>query len=687
MAKRTLVIEDLARLRTAGRTVFDPRDNSVVTAVKECHRNKYVTQLHRINLDSGEATQITFAEEGASSPSFRPRTGELSFVRTAGEKPAQIYVQASGAEARAVTELPEGKLMDYKWSPDGRYLAMLFLPTAEERTKAATEARKKENGSDVPWIADELWYRLDGFGYFGNDRPAIYLHDTDTGKMTRLFDKCSLGMMSFDWMPKSDGIAVTYNPYGEPFNQPPEDAIALVDLKGKVTRLKDQPRGRKGNVAVSPDGKSIAYLGSEHLDSSWGIYNTRIFVYDLTKEKATCLTADNDYDFGVMTGSDCQELSTGDFLRWSPDGKSVITSLGTFGTGQIARTRVKKPTTEVLTEGQFVFAPSDVHPETGAVVGTVTDWTRPVEVALWKEGQSAPERKSDFNSELLKELDLATCESLEIPTTDDLKLHLWLVRPPKSAGSAKKRPAIIEVHGGPHTQYGCGFFHEFQLLAAQGYLVAFSNPRGSKGYGEEWTRAIHRDWGNKDWDDVLALTEWLKSHAEVDNARIGIMGGSYGGYMTNWAVGHSQDYKAAITDRCVSNLVSIAGTSDFPLNRGAYFGGYAYGDLEKIRELWRQSPLAYFDQVNTPMLIIHSEGDLRCSIEQGEQVFTALKLQGVEARLVRYPRSSSHGLSRSGPMDLRFHRLNQIVKWWGRHMAEAPASKSKAKVKKPKKKA
>jgi dipeptidyl aminopeptidase/acylaminoacyl peptidase len=213
-------------------------------------------------------------------------------------------------------------------------------------------------------------------------------------------------------------------------------------------------------------------------------------------------------------------------------------------------------------------------------------------------------------------------------------------------------------------QYGWAYFHEFQVLAANGYVVVFSNPRGSNGYGEEYTGAIKGDWGGKDWDDIQTVTRWIESLPFVHPGRIGIMGGSYGGYMTNWAISHSDRYRAAISDRCVSNLVSKRMNTDFPGRPNQYFKGTPWGDHESIRELWRMSPIAYFENVTTPTLIIHSEGDLRCNIEQSEQVFTALQQRGIPSRFVRYPRSCSHGLSRSGPPPLRLHRLNQILDWW-----------------------
>ncbi|MFW5697560.1 MAG: alpha/beta hydrolase family protein, partial [Fimbriimonadaceae bacterium] len=174
--------------------------------------------------------------------------------------------------------------------------------------------------------------------------------------------------------------------------------------------------------------------------------------------------------------------------------------------------------------------------------------------------------------------------------------------------------------------------------------------------------------GDKDWDDIETVTRWMQHQPYIHPVRIGVMGGSYGGYMTNWAVGHSDAYRAAITDRCVSNMVSFAGNSDFVGNRSKYFGGNQFGPLENIEPLWKQSPMSAFDKVDTPMLIIHSEGDLRCNIEQSEQVFVALKTQGIDARFVRYPSSTSHGMSRGGPADLRIHRLREIIDWWDRYL-------------------
>ena len=223
-----------------------------------------------------------------------------------------------------------------------------------------------------------------------------------------------------------------------------------------------------------------------------------------------------------------------------------------------------------------------------------------------------------------------------------------------------KLPCVLEVHGGPHGMYTSSVFFAMQLLAANGYVVVFSNPRGSTGYGEDFARCIDGDWGNKDWHDIQEVTKFAKSLPFVDPNRVAIMGGSYGGYMVNWAIGHSDEYKCAITDRCVSNLLSKSGNSDYTFIPNGTWPGAAYDDWEV---LWDRSPVKHLKNCKTPTLVIHSEGDLRCNVEQGDQIYTFLKMQGVPTRYVRYPATTSHGMSRAGPPDLRIHRLKEILRW------------------------
>ena len=268
-----------------------------------------------------------------------------------------------------------------------------------------------------------------------------------------------------------------------------------------------------------------------------------------------------------------------------------------------------------------------------------------------------PRRLHDPNAELLAELRIAGAEEIDAP------VHGWLLKP-AGFDASRKYPLCLEIHGGPRAQYGETFFHEFQLLAAQGYVVLYTNPRGSQGYGEAFAGAITGDWGNLDYEDVMASVDAVVARGFIDERRMAVMGGSYGGYMTNWIVGHTDRFACGITMRCVSNLISMEGTSDIGFECRREFGVHPWEDAEK---LWRMSPLAYAGNVKTPLLIIHGETDLRCHLEQGEQMYRFLKGRRVETELVAFP-ESNHDLSRAGRPDRRVLRLEHMLRWLKKHL-------------------
>jgi dipeptidyl aminopeptidase/acylaminoacyl peptidase len=269
-----------------------------------------------------------------------------------------------------------------------------------------------------------------------------------------------------------------------------------------------------------------------------------------------------------------------------------------------------------------------------------------------------------INQELLDELNLGEIEEVWFKGSDGNDLQGWVLKPP-DFDPAKKYPSIMEIHGGPLTQYGNFFMHEFYYLAAGGYVVYFCNPRGGRGYGEEHAKAIWTDWGTNDYNDLMAWADYAASLPYIDASRMGVTGGSYGGYMTVWIIGHTNRFKAAVTQRCVSNFVSMWGSSDFNwVFENELAGKPPFEDLENY---WRHSPIAYIGNAKTPTLVIHNEMDLRCPIEQGEQVFVALKRLGVPTGFVRFP-DEFHGLSRNGRTDRRIVRLSSIRGWFDQYL-------------------
>ncbi|MGB8346131.1 MAG: S9 family peptidase, partial [Ktedonobacteraceae bacterium] len=273
-------------------------------------------------------------------------------------------------------------------------------------------------------------------------------------------------------------------------------------------------------------------------------------------------------------------------------------------------------------------------------------------------------RLTTFNDALFDEMSLTTPEYMPYTGADGWPMDGWVLKPP-GFDASRKYPMIVEIHGGPNTQYGYGFMHEMHMLAAQGYVVLFTNPRGSLGYGRDFALAVRGAWAEKDSLDILAGVDAVLQRGYIDEQRIGVIGGSYGGFMTAWLIAHSARFKAAVADRPVINRASFFGSSDIGIE-------FADDDLEAVPwddlpRYMHTSPIAYVRNMHTPLLIIHSEHDLRCNIEQSEQLFAALKYLGREVLFVRFE-GQSHGLSRSGHPHSRLERLRHIKQWFVEHL-------------------
>jgi dipeptidyl aminopeptidase/acylaminoacyl peptidase len=671
MPKRPIRAEDLLRIVVVGDPQISPDGSRVLFAHKTINdKNKTITNLFTVDAE-GNLMQWTQGEQGASSGRWSPDGRRIAFVSKREGPTAQIHLlSTTGGEAKKLTKLPEGSIGGFKWSPDGTKIAFTFREQLPTQTEKAKKERAEKGLSEPPIEIDDIWYRLDGDGTFANQRYKIYVVDTETGEHRELYADCSSGNYSFDWSPNSQELAVIHTANKRPFSDPPNDQIWRVDLSGQASKLEGLPKGEKSEPRWSPDGRWIAYAGDVDENDPWGTRNTKIYLVAAGGGEAKDLTGHLDYDMAVATLSDTKEGGYAAVMEWKPDGSGLFVQVGHHGETQLGFVSVDGGV-ELLTEGQHHLGVGNVSHDGRRIAATRGHATMLPEVAIIEPelgtGRMVAKILTALNKGFHDEIALSEPEEHWLESTDGVKVHTWVLKP---AGymAPRRYPAVLEIHGGPHTQYGWAFFHEMQLLAAEGYVVVYSNPRGSKGYGEAFCGAIRGDWGNKDWDDIQTVTRFMQQQSYIHPGQMAVMGGSYGGFMTNWVIGHTDEYRCAITDRCVSNMVSMAGNSDFPFNKNGYFKGVAWGSHEEIKELWKQSPIAYFENVKTPTLIIHSIGDLRCNIEQSEQVFTALQQQGIESRFVRYPESTSHGMSRNGPPDLRLHRLREITNWLGKFL-------------------
>jgi dipeptidyl aminopeptidase/acylaminoacyl peptidase len=675
--KRPIRPDDLTRFQLLGDPQISPDGEHVLFTHKQVgEKNEYATNLWIVPAGTRSSRSRNAANRAApftgggkdSHGRWSPDGAQIAFISKRDKHKPQIYlINATGGEARRLTQFPEGSIASFKWSPTGEHLAVCFREQHQDWTEAAKKQREETGQTTPPRVIDDWWYRLDGDGYFDAQRFHLYLVDTETGEHETIYDKDTLGFFGYDFSPDGRTIALVTNRDKHALITPWKDEVLLLDVKTKKLRsLPGIPDGPKTAIIWSPDGKTLAWAGREGRDGVYSTHNLNLWVCDATRGGAKSLTGKEDYCLMAITLSDAAEAVFGANIQWHPDSKRIFMQIGWHGESHIASIAAAGGKIKFHTSGRLIHQLGNVSADGKKIALTAARDTALDEVftATVTSGSLKPKQITNLNQPLLDELELAPMREHWVKSADGTKVHIWTLMPPQHKKNGKL-PAVLQIHGGPHTQYGVGFFHEMQVLAAMGYLVVMSNPRGSKGYGEAHCDAIRGSWGDKDWVDIQAVKKFMQEHPRIDRKRMGVMGGSYGGFMTNWVIGHTRDFKAAITDRCVSNLVSMYGNSDFPTRPDDYWPGNSW---DRPETLWKHSPIQYMGNARTPTLIIHSEGDLRCNIEQAEQVFTVLSHHKVPCRFVRYPRETSHGFSRGGPPDMRLHRLGQILDWWKKHL-------------------
>lgn len=667
--KKPITKDDLLRLQMVGDPQISP-DGAQVAFVRryiDVDENASRSEIWLAPTDGGRpARRFTGGSWSDSEPCWSPDGSTLAFVSDRQDESAQIFViSLDGGEARALTALPEGGVSALRWAPDGARLAFRYRATPTAYTKEAVKEREEKKRSAPPRIHTRLSYRLDGFGYWGDSYWQVWTADTATGAMKAVTEGTfSCGALC--WSPDGGTLAFLSD------RRPDSDMRAEADTQiwhvpasgGALTRIV-APDGEKAALTWSPDGQWCAYVGNPDPLDQWGIRNEHVYVLPAEGGAAEDVMEGADMTVGYLTLSDARD-SGGNLLCWSGGGDRLFFPVAVAGDTRLGRAAVGGGALDLLTPagqemGSFSLARHNAlialtlgradHPHE-VFAGTVTD------------GEYSCQAITSLNAPWVAEIALKMPEPFTIANGQGDTVPGWVLTPPNFAADGTF-PLVLSIHGGPHLQYGNVLFHELQWLAANGYVVAYANPRGSKGYGEAHTAAIKGDWGGPPWQDLSAVVDELLARGYADRTRLAVMGGSYGGYLTAWAIGHTDRFACAIADRLVANLHSMSGTADFPWSHGTYYRGNAWDDPA---DLWQHSPLAFAGRINTPLLLIHSEGDLRCPIGQAEELFAALRLQRKMVEFVRYPAETSHGLSRNGPPDLRLDRLRRNLAWLDKYL-------------------
>ncbi|HEY4600035.1 MAG TPA: S9 family peptidase [Cerasibacillus sp.] len=662
MSKRAVQVDDFTSLHVYSDPQFGINDQDffyVSTTIKDT--DTYESHIYRH--DEKEQIQWTFGNHKDSHPRLSPDGTKLVFQSNRSGTTQLWLMSLSGGEAEQLTTLTYGAT-NPKWSKDGKsifFTAFLEsdddIHSQKELTKAEKEQKQNEK-SKQPLIVNRLKYKSDARGFHDDKKTHILSYDLQTKKITQL----TTGAHHHYFQDVSpDGTTVLFSAN---LNEN-EDEELFLDLytlhipTKKFTKI-NQQKGNFYQATFSPTGNEIACFG--HDFKYMGATLTKLYVFDLKNHTETCLSEQWDIQLGdAMIGDTRLGVSqTGPV--WSQDEKSLYFIGTDRGATGIYTSDLSGHLKTIYSDNSHVFGFS-YDPDTDAFIAGISTPTDPCNFYYLKNGQI--KQLTYANKDYLNNVLLSEPEEIQYTTSDGWSIQGWLLRP-YGFKEGKKYPLVLEVHGGPHAMYGQTYFHELQLIAAKGYVVLYTNPRGSHGYGQKFVDACRGDYGGKDYSDLMEAVDYaLKTYSFIDEKRMGVTGGSYGGFMTNWIVSHTNRFKAAVTQRSISNWLSFYGVSDI----GFFFTKWEHGYhlLDDPEKLWDFSPLKYAKNVETPLLILHGELDFRCPIEQAEQLFITLKHLKKEVEFVRFP-GANHELSRSGEPQMRIERLNHICRWFERHL-------------------
>lgn len=663
--KRWIEAEDLYRLQNIFTPRISPDGDRVIYSQQRVDKKteKKLANLWMVQTANGKSQQFTWGDQADTNPRWSPDGSQIAFFsnRKDKEKPSQIFlIPGNGGEARPLTDIP-GTILSFAWSPNGKFL----LCAVRKTDKDVLEREKDEQLKKLGTIArqyDRLFYKLDGVGYLPKERIHLWVVDAESGRSRQITDHQIFDELTPTWSPDSRFIAFISNHSPDPDQRPDADDLFIMPAKGGEAHTLPASLGPKTLPSFSPDGKWIAYYGVEGEDLSYK--NNSLWVIPVDGSRpAQNLTEIHDLHISAWTINDLAEPETMP-PTWSNDSSSIYFPVTIHGSSILMRVDLSgKNLQTVIGKGGVVgsFSFDRTQTKLAYFYGKMDE---PGQVYCLDMPSNTIRQLTQVNQELMAQILLSQVKEVWIKGPVGNDLQGWIMFPP-DFDPTQRYPSILEIHGGPRTQYGFYFFHEFYYLAAHGYIVHFTNPRGGRGYGEEHTKAIWQDWGGADYDDLMAWTDYVANEPYIDSNRMGVTGGSYGGYMTVWIIGHTDRFRAAVTTRCVSNLISMWGSSDFNWTFQVEAGNKP--PFENLEKFWKHSPIAYIGNAKTPTMVIHNEFDLRCPIEQGEQVFVALKKLAVDTEFIRFP-DEFHGLSRTGRTDRRIARINHIRRWFDKYL-------------------
>jgi dipeptidyl aminopeptidase/acylaminoacyl peptidase len=644
----SLVLNDVFNLEYVNKVEFS-QNGKVIYFVRnrmDIKTDRKVSNIWSVNVESNELEPITSGLHMDYSPVVSPDGKRLAFISTR-DGSSQIYMKwlNSGAVTKIsnLTQSPSG----LTWSPDGKQLVFSqFVPSKSKMPVSLPGKPKGAEWAKSPVFIDDIYYRSDGAGYLKRGFSHLFKIDANGGNAQQLTkgDFNHRGEVSFN--KEGNVLYFSANRHKNHALRPADSEIYRLDMRNLDISPVTERDGPDWSPKVSPNGRLLAYIGYD--DNRMNYENADIYIRNLENGETTVIT--DSLDRSVES------------IQWDNNSRGVYFSYDTHGKTAVAHQPLKGKS-KVLTDavGSVAFGRPysggsyDISPR-GEVAFTLANTQRPADIALVKRGK--PIKLTDLNNDALGNKSLGKVEEIWVKSRhDQLDIQGWIVYPPEFDKS-KKYPLVLEIHGGPVANYGPHFSAEAQLFAAKGNVVLYMNPRGSDSYGKAFAQTIHHNYPSNDFDDLMSGVDAVIEKGFIDEKRLYVTGGSGGGVLTAWIVGHTDRFAAAVVAKPVINWYSFVLTADYyPFFADYWFPGKPW---EHMEHYMKRSPISYVGNVTTPTMLLTGDADYRTPISETEQYYQALKLQGVDTAMVRIP-GASHGIT-ARPSNL----MNKVayIQWW-----------------------
>lgn len=638
MEKRKIRSDDFFNFKEISQPCFSPDGKWVayVVTARDKEKNSSNSDIWMVPSEGGTPLCLTNHEKGDTSPSFSPDGKYLAFISGRKEKNQIWLFNTIGGEPYQLTEMGNG-VQSFVWSPDSLKLAFI---AKDPEPKKESEKKKEEEKKPEVIVVNRLQHKRDGVGYLDDKRNHIWIIPVKGGEPKKLIDG-PYDEQSTSFSPDGKEIIFESNRTADPDANRDSNIWAADVENGKIRQITTDPRA-DSSPSWSNNGQFIAYSGGAN-----PIFGTTfLWVVASSGEKPQMITSRLDRN---VRGKPL----------WSKDDKYIYFILEDSGNVHLCRIPSSGGEIERVIAGERTAGSAVISPDGQYLAFTLGDSLSPAELFISKANSEELKKLTSLNEKIMAELKISQPENIHYRSFDGQEIEGWVMKP-IDFEPGTKYPMIVRAHGGPNSQYSTSFSHDFQLLAAEGYVVLYTNPRGSSGYGEPFGKAIWADWGNKDLKDVMAGVDYVIKQGYVDANRLGIYGWSYGGIMTNYGITRTNRFKAA-----------VSGASE-----GDYSSCYGYDDLHlwweeelglpwKNYELYRKiSPIKDVEKVKTSTLFMCGQFDYRCPLPQSEQMFLSLKKLGLETELVIYP-GESHGIR---SLDFQLDRLKRVTNWFNKYL-------------------